>query len=110
MNGTALPGPLAPAKSVQVTRTRKRLGSPEPPARQSVLASATHGAQVMSSSEIVTVEVGMLPIEAPPVGAESVAVKVSLGSSTASSSSRTSIVLLAVSPLPQERMPFEIAW
>ena len=64
----------------------------------------------MSSSVIVTVAVAGLPIVAPPVGAERVAVKVSFGSSVVSPTIGTTIVLLAVSPLVQVTTPLVIAW
>jgi formate dehydrogenase major subunit len=63
------------AKFSQVTRTRNLVGSPEPPARQSVVSSPTQGEQVLSSSAMVTVSEAGLPRVAPPVGADKVAEK-----------------------------------
>ena len=74
-----------------------------------MLASATQGLQLTSSSLIVTVAVEGLPMVAPPVGAERVAVKVSFDSSFESPTIGTWSVLLLLSPLPHERTAFETA-
>jgi hypothetical protein len=58
-----------------------------------------------SSSIIVTVELDGLPSVAPPVGFDSVTVNHSLGSFRVSFVIATENVLLAVSPLVQERFP-----
>ena len=117
----SLPASAVPLAEVQVTFCARAV---EPvrvtvrttlPAFSATLSAAVASWKVLSSSRIVTVVAGCGPRPAPPVGAESVTVKVSSGSNTVSLSTGmiapvpTVIVLGVASPAPQARVPLRCA-